>query len=259
MKVKLISYTQDALELLLLTKNTRLANDGLLTLDDIKGWSHDKKMQHIGYMRDTIQSSWEFVDYVFQISEVTRAFTHQLVRTRTASFAQQSQRTVDVSNAKWETPIKVEARDAEIFDRGVTQALFAYRKMVANGASVQDARGVLPTNIHTSIITKMNLRTLSDLAEHRLCTRTQGEYQDVAREMIRLVHKVHHWTKEFEFLEVYCVKHGICAFPRYDGCPFKCFTVSREELDLIKKGIKIAFNHRRHVAVPKLTKEDTTC
>ena len=85
MKVKLISYTQDALELLLLTKNTRLANDGLLTLDDIKGWSHDKKMQHIGYMRDTIQSSWEFVDYTFKISGVSRAFTHQLVRTRTAS------------------------------------------------------------------------------------------------------------------------------------------------------------------------------
>jgi thymidylate synthase ThyX len=40
----------------------------------------------------------EFVYYTFQINGVSRAFTHDFVRTRSASYAQQSQRSVDMSN-----------------------------------------------------------------------------------------------------------------------------------------------------------------
>jgi thymidylate synthase ThyX len=52
----------------------------------------------LDYISKTIRSSWEFVDYTFQITGVTRAFTHQFVRTRTGSYAQQSQRSVDMSS-----------------------------------------------------------------------------------------------------------------------------------------------------------------
>ena len=95
MKVKLINYTSDAKNLLLFTKNTRLMNEDN-AYDKIKEWSEDKKQAELDYMLNTIKSSWEFVDYVFDIREVTRGFTHQFVRTRQGSYAQQSQRTVDM-------------------------------------------------------------------------------------------------------------------------------------------------------------------
>ena len=72
MKVELISYTPDALTLLLKTKGTRLTHQ-----DDPATWSEEKRKEHLEYMRDTIKSSWEFVDAVFKIDGVTRAFTHQ--------------------------------------------------------------------------------------------------------------------------------------------------------------------------------------
>ena len=84
MKVKLVNYTQDAKDLLIFTKNTRLLNveDAY---QEIKDWPEDKKQAELDYMLQTIKSSWEFVDYTFEIRDVTRAFTHQFVRTRTGS------------------------------------------------------------------------------------------------------------------------------------------------------------------------------
>jgi thymidylate synthase ThyX len=79
--VTLINYTPDALETLIFTKNTRLRMSAT-GLDEIREWPEEKKAKELEYMKNTIQSSWEFVDYVFLISDVTRAFTHQLVRHR---------------------------------------------------------------------------------------------------------------------------------------------------------------------------------
>jgi thymidylate synthase ThyX len=102
MEIKLINYTTDALELLLYTKNTRL--QGQMSLKDIKDMPKDWKYEQLSYMRDTIKSSWEFVDYTFEINGVSRAFTHQLVRSRQGSYAQESHRSGDLSDHKWVSP-----------------------------------------------------------------------------------------------------------------------------------------------------------
>ena len=47
-------------------------------------------------MANTIPSSWEFVDYTFLVTGVSRAYTHQQVRTRAASYAQQTMRVLNM-------------------------------------------------------------------------------------------------------------------------------------------------------------------
>lgn len=214
MKVTLLNHTQDALATLLRTKNTRLGFQS-----DPATWSDAQRQEHLAYMKDTIKSSWEFVDYLFQIEGVTRAFTHQLVRTRTGSYAQESQRTVDVSGHEVAKPMSVSGPvftvRSDIWDGAVTESMAAYAMLVRDGVPVQDARGLLVTNVTTSIIAKFSLRTLHDMAKTRLCTRTQGEYQNVFREMRRRVIEVHPWVEEHQFLEVACVAEGTCAFPRF--------------------------------------------
>lgn len=218
MNVKLMSYTPEALTLLLRTKNTRLGFDA-----DPSTWPKEKREEHLAYMRDTIRSSWEFIDYVFEISDVSRAFTHQLVRTRTGSYAQESQRTVNVSDHKTLMPERLAQSDDDdlknIWIMGVDDSMLTYRDLIRRGIPPQDARGILPTNVLTSIFAKFNLRTLSDMAKVRMCTRTQGEYQQVFRAMRREVLLVHPWAAEF--IEVHCVATGTCAFPRYGKteCP----------------------------------------
>lgn len=235
MKVTLLSYTPDARELLLLTKQTRLTmSPGLL--EEVKNWSEERKAKELEYMRGTIQSSWEFCDYVFLVDGVSRAFTHQFVRSRQGSYAQQSQRTVDMSGFEYITPPGIHHGDSirtdstkvqpEPWDEGdelYHDAMFeidqSYQALIRKGVPPQDARGVLPTNIATNIVAKFNLRSLADMAKIRLCYRTQGEYQEVFRQMRAEVVKVHPWAEPF--IRVHCAAVGTCAFPNFAECPIK--------------------------------------
>lgn len=216
MQVSLINFTNDARELLIYTKNTRLKEG--TSLDDIKAWSEERKQLEIDYIMKTIQSSWEFVDYTFSITGVSRAFTHQFVRTRTGTYAQLSQRTVDESDFEFTTPEMNEELRMTYF-KTMDHIKEGYKKMLEQGANPQMARGLLPTNVSTSIIAKFNLRTLSDMAHKRLCTRTQGEYQQVFKEMKKRVVEVHPWAERF--IQVYCAAVGVCQFPNYKECPLK--------------------------------------
>jgi thymidylate synthase ThyX len=152
MQVKLVNYTQDAKNLLLFTKNTRLMNvpDAY---EMIKDWSDEKKQEELDYMLQTIKSSWEFVDYTFEIRDVSRAFTHQFVRNRMGSYAQQSQRTVDMEGFGYTTPIRIQENDIAkaIYDETMVLINKAYQDL-KELVPAEDARGVLPTNIHTNIV-----------------------------------------------------------------------------------------------------------
>lgn len=247
MNVTLISTTPDALTLLLGTKNTRLGFNS-----DPSKWSVEQRSEHLAYMKDTIKSSWEFVDYVFKIEGVTRAFTHQLVRTRTGSYAQESQRTVDASENGFLNPFRAseEAEPkpydstlglrTELFDASCFKAFHLYKALLDDGAAAQDARGVLPTATLTNIVAKFNLRTLHDMAKLRLCTRTQGEYQTVFRQMRDAVIAVHPWVGEYGFLEVHCVSVGTCAFPRFGKKECQHYD-PRMDLDAVKEETRVKF------------------
>jgi len=260
-KVELINYTQAALELLLFTKGTRL--QGRTTLDEIKAWSYETKMEHLAYMRDTIKSSWEFIDYVFLISGVSRAFTHQFVRTRdqagiddpafgspaanpaVAAFAQESQRTVDASENGVVMP-PVHPENYELFEVALDFETMAYKQALDSGEPAQNARALLPTAVSTSIIAKLSLRALHHMAEVRLCTRTQGEYQNVFRMMREAVYRVHPWA--LGWIEVFCVNHGTCCFPRYTECPIQALTYLPDKNQLID--IYGVWEDVRHEATP---------
>lgn len=183
-EVRLIDYTgmhsKDPLwaaKKLIFTKRTRLdqnAETHAITF----GLSPEAVAAELSYIRDSVRSSWEFVSFTFVISGITRGFTHQLVRTRTASYAQQSQRVLNVSNFDYGMGPAIAADEAQrdCYHEIMSGINEGYKKLIAMGAPVQDARGVLPTAVETSIIVEMNLRTLADLAGKRDNPRAEGEY-----------------------------------------------------------------------------------
>jgi len=209
LKVSLLDYTGSgrldashyAAALLVFTKNTRLTMnpEGLRKYLDMPIAELWKELE---YMANTIPSSWEFVDYTFVIEDVTRAFTHQFVRTRTASFAQQTMRVLDVSEGPgWDYltgPSIVESEGLQhIYDQGMSFTDTVYKELIKNGAAIEDARGILPTNILTNIVAKMNMRTFVDVVRKRSSSRTQGEYRDVLEDMKTAVRAVHPWIDLF--------------------------------------------------------------
>lgn len=225
-QVKLISHTPDALNLLLYSKFTRLSNETDNAMDIINGWSEEKKLEEWDYMSKTIESSWELVNFVFEVSSVSRGFTHQLVRTRSTTLnafdvamAQQSQRTVTMEQFPYITPDALDETQKEAYDKGMGVIQNLYSELLSLGAKPQDARGVLPTNVSTSIIIKIDLRTLSHMMQERLCTRSQGEIQYVTFKMRELILEIYPWLESI--LRVYCAKVGTCRFANYAQCPIK--------------------------------------
>jgi flavin-dependent thymidylate synthase len=209
MKVTLISYTPNALDILVGTKTTRLRGK---TPDQM---TPEEKQEHWEYMQDTIKSSFEFVDYIFRIEGVSKNFTHQLVRTRTGSYQQEASRAIDLSDNKTVIPDALNEYQRELFISGVEDANAHYKALLSAGVHLQDARGILASNMETKITVKFNLRTMHDTSKLRLCARAQGEYQKVFRAMREEVIKVHPWAEDA--IQVHCVQVGTCAFPRWGG------------------------------------------
>jgi len=206
MRVSLLDYTgagcsdpaRHAANVLIFTKNTRLEMDP-------DQWEKVNKMdrlqveEELGYMARTLPSSWEFVHYTFLIMGVTRAFTHQLVRTRTGSYAQQAMRIAPMEQFRYEVGPSIE-RDQKLqkqYDATMHMIARAYGSLVEQGATREDARGVLPTNVCTNIVASFNMRTLADLFRKRVSTRVQDEYRHVVTQMRSAVERVHPFTKMF--------------------------------------------------------------
>lgn len=245
-KVTLISYTGHghsdplyAAKLLAYTKNTRLnmTTDGL---ESFMRMPEAALLEELDYISKTIRSSWEFVDYTFQISGVTRAFTHQLVRTRTASYAQQAQRVVKLTDIHVTVPVTVSGNPeaSKVWDSHQASMDHTYQKLIDLGVPAQDARGLLMTAVQTNIAMKVNLRTLADLIGKRENLRAQGEYGEVARQMRELVTSTHPWTEGFLSPERTRTP-AIDSFLKEalgDGSPINCPMVNAalKELDALK-------------------------
>jgi len=196
MKVTLINFTADAMNLLIFAKNTRLNMTPEL-MDEITDRPYAKKLEEIKAISRTIKSSWEFLDVTFLVEGVTRATAQQITRTRYGTYAMQSQRVTDLRDVHVTNTIK-DKESARLFDMTADNAKSAYDYLVTAGVPLEDARGILPINTQCNLLCKYNLRTLTDLAKSRRDSlRVQGEYVQVVTEMIDRVLCVWPWTAPF--------------------------------------------------------------
>lgn len=198
MIVTLINHTPDAAGLLMKTKDTRL-----MTLDQFAEkdeYTDDQVDEQLEYISNTIRSSWEFVDYVFLIQDVSRNFTHQFVRNRHGVYAQQTMRLTDMSNFDYRMGPTIHANNKAAIKFAETMELInsAYQELIKMpGVKIEDARDILPGGIYTNIVAKYDLRTLADMFDSRSSIRTQGEFRDVIGLMIKEVLRVHPWAVNF--------------------------------------------------------------
>lgn len=195
---KLLFATPNAAQLLCFTKETRLN----MTPESFEGAMArpvEELQDSLNYMAGTIPSSWEFVDVVFLLSDVSRATAQQITRTRNASFAMQSLRVVDATELGYENPFDEDFQPElyHQFDEQVHQSKLAYTMLLDKGAAPQDARGVLPLNIYCNLVAKYNLRAFVELCQKRESMRTQGEYADLVVQMKKQVLDVWPWAAAF--------------------------------------------------------------
>jgi thymidylate synthase (FAD) len=96
-----------------------------------------------------------------------RGFTHELVRHRLCSFAQESTRYCNYSKDKfgneitfimpyWFYEVDADIQQDYIKCLGISEAM--YLKMIENKMAPQAARGILPNDLKTEIVIKANVR-----------------------------------------------------------------------------------------------------
>lgn len=134
-----------------------------------------------------LKAPFEFVQFHFLLEGVTRSFTHQLVRQRTATYAQESLRFAvkDDIDEEVSLPPSLRSRPDDdplvvLWHAAVNKVDDTYHALVDGGIPAEDARGLLPHAITTRAHYTCDLRALLEHAGNRLCTQAQFEWRSVA-------------------------------------------------------------------------------
>ncbi len=128
----------------------------------------------------------EFAQFHFHIEGVSRALTHQLVRHRTASFSQRSQRYCSEDGFEFVIPPSIERLDNNIRDlyiNTIEEIKNAYEALQTFDIPNEDARYLLPNACCTTIDVSFDFRNLIHFMNERLCTRAQWEIRELAQKM----------------------------------------------------------------------------
>lgn len=165
LKVKLLHWP-DKLDFARLMTKASVAVKGSIVGDD----EVDEVMVE-DMFRGGLNQSLEWVTLVFEVEGLTRSLTHQLVRTRKASFAQQSMRYANVENFNARMPLEI-ANNPEattIWIEAMEASRKAYRELANLGIPMQDVRSVTPTCVETYILCQYPLSEFIALYSYRAC------------------------------------------------------------------------------------------
>ncbi len=134
----------------------------------------------------------EHTSFTFAISDVSRSLTHQLVRHRIASYAQQSQRYVDFKKPNYVIPptIAKNKKMNKAYNETMTLIWEQYNKLLEIGIPAEDSRFILPNAACTNIMVTMNARSLLNFFELRCCLHAQWEIRELANKILKEVKKV---------------------------------------------------------------------
>lgn len=125
----------------------------------------------------------------FRVEGGSRAFTHQLVRHRIASFTQQSQRYVEETGFRYVIPPSIEENPSamEIFQEFMDFSRRTYEKLRNLGIKKEDARFVLPNAVCSEIVISANFREWRHIIELRGHPSAQWEIRKMAIEVLKIL------------------------------------------------------------------------
>lgn len=128
----------------------------------------------------------EHSSVTYEVRGISRACSHQLVRHRIASYSQESQRYVDMTDPEFVVPPAIaengEAMATWIVHMRRVATVYEYFRGI--GIHKEDARFVLPNATATTIVVTMNFRALRHFFETRISAAAQWEIRHLALEML---------------------------------------------------------------------------
>ena len=198
-----------------------------------KRWSdrHDDMVKTVDRVRAAgHHSTLEHNIYIFGVTGLSRAATHQLVRHRHLQFDQQSQRYLAFKNAEFPyvKPKRIASLPAlsERFDALMAEIGATYEAMIAAGIPGEDARFVLPNAAASQLVVSGNARAWYEFLSLRTCNMAQWEIREMSFQVLRILKRED--PVLFKDAGATCVR-GYCNETEGPNCP-RYVTVIRSDL-----------------------------
>lgn len=168
--------------------------------DDNRDWEE--------MLQGGLQTALESQVVVFEVSGVSRACTHQLVRTRKAAFHQQSMRAsfygnqpeTRVPESIWRLPEEVKA----LYMDAIRACHEAYKAACDADVSYQDARYILPEGTTNYILLEYPLRVFIETFAYRGCFMFQWEIVSVMQAARDILVEMYPWLEPY--IKISCEK-----------------------------------------------------
>lgn len=181
MKVKLLAVTKP--EGFTLKELSEYAGRVCTHTEEKTGQDTDRFLE--ARIRQGHLSIFEHINLTFEISGISRACSHQLVRHRIASYSQQSMRYVKQSKNHVTPPSIQNSNMASDYERFMNIAWEMYESLIRSGIKQEDARYVLPIATKTKIVVTMNLRQWWHFIEMRTPMGAQWEIREKVAEEVK--------------------------------------------------------------------------
>ena len=139
----------------------------------------------------------EHVQITVEVTGVSRAWTHEMVRHRAFKFSQESQRFIDMED--FEIVLPPALRDnwalTDDVEGALSEVAEVYRRIVANLMSRgktrkqarEAARAILPNATATGIVISGDIRSWIFMLDRRLRPDADAEFQEVAKLMLEAI------------------------------------------------------------------------
>jgi len=181
-------------------------DDMVKTVDRVRAAGHHSTLEHN--------------IYVFGVTGLSRAATHQLVRHRHLQFDQQSQRYLAFKEAQFPyvKPARVSSLPAVSaqFDNLMAEVGRVYRAMMDAGIPSEDARFVLPNATASQLVVSGNARAWYEFLTLRTCNMAQWEIREMSFQVLRILKRED--PVLFKDAGATCVR-GYCHEPDGPNCP----------------------------------------
>ncbi|MBV8170524.1 MAG: FAD-dependent thymidylate synthase [Candidatus Eremiobacteraeota bacterium] len=181
-------------------------DDMVRTVDRVRSAGHHSTLEHN--------------IYVFGVTGLSRAATHQLVRHRHLQFDQQSQRYLSFKSGEFPfvKPKKIASLpDASArFDRLMGEIGHAYQEMLDAGIPGEDARFILPNATASQLVVSGNARAWYEFLTLRTCNMAQWEIREMSFQVLRILKRED--AVLFKDAGATCVR-GYCHEPDGPNCP----------------------------------------
>jgi thymidylate synthase (FAD) len=181
-------------------------DDMVKTVDRVRAAGHHSTLEHN--------------IFVFGVTGLSRAATHQLVRHRHLQFDQQSQRYLAFKSGDFPyvKPKRITSLPAlsERFDRLMAEIGSVYHEMIDAGVPGEDARFVLPNATASQLVVSGNARAWYEFLTLRTCNMAQWEIREMSFQVLRVLKRED--PVLFKDAGATCVR-GYCNEPEGPRCP----------------------------------------